>query len=75
MYAAGWDQKTYLIDGFPRSDDNVRGWNKVMGDKTELAGVVYFDADEATMTERILARAATSGRNDDNVETLKKRFA
>ncbi len=27
------------------------------------------------MTDRILKRAATSGRNDDNIETLKKRFA
>jgi UMP-CMP kinase len=75
MERAGWDKRTYLIDGFPRSDDNCRGWNEVMGDKTELAGVVYFEADEATMTDRILARAATSGRVDDNIETLKKRFA
>jgi adenylate kinase family enzyme len=27
------------------------------------------------MTKRILARSAHSGRNDDNIETLKKRFA
>lgn len=27
------------------------------------------------MTTRILARAATSGRTDDNVEALRKRFA
>lgn len=65
----------YLIDGFPRSEDNVQGWNEVMGDKVDLAAVVFFDADEHTMTDRILARAATSGRNDDNIETLKKRFA
>ena len=37
--------------------------------------MLWFDADEATMTDRILKRAATSGRNDDNIETLKKRFA
>lgn len=28
MEAAGWDQKMYLIDGFPRNDDNESGWVK-----------------------------------------------
>jgi len=37
--------------------------------------IVNLEADETAMTERILARAATSGRSDDNVEALKKRFA
>ena len=46
-----------------------------MGERTTLGAVLWFDADEATMTERILKRAANSGRNDDNAETLKKRFA
>jgi UMP-CMP kinase len=32
-------------------------------------------ADEEAMTKRILARAATSGRSDDNVDALRKRFA
>ena len=67
-------EKKYLIDGFPRSKDNVQGWNSVMGDRVNLVAVLHFDADEQVMTERILARAATSGRNDDNIETLKKRF-
>ena len=46
-----------------------------MGERTNLGAVLWFDADEATMTDRILKRAANSGRNDDNLETLKKRFA
>ena len=75
MESSGWSTKKYLIDGFPRSADNVQGWNEVMGDRTILGAVLWFDADEATMTDRILKRAASSGRNDDNLETLKKRFA
>ena len=74
MEKAGFDKK-FLIDGFPRSKDNVEGWNEVMGDKVELGAVLYFTAAEQVMTDRILARSATSGRNDDNVETLRKRFA
>ena len=75
MENSGWSSKKYLIDGFPRSVDNVDGWNEVMGDRTHLGAVLWFDADEATMTDRILMRSAHSGRNDDNIETLKKRFA
>ena len=75
MENSGWSTKKYLIDGFPRNADNVKGWNEVMGDRTILGAVLWFDADEATMTDRIMKRAATSGRNDDNIETLKKRFA
>ena len=75
MEKSGWETKKYLIDGFPRSEDNVTGWNEVMGTSTTLGAVLWFDADEATMTERIMKRSANSGRNDDNIETLRKRFA
>ena len=75
MEKEGWASKMFLIDGFPRSEDNVLGWNQVMGDKVDLCAVLFFDADEKCMTERIMDRAKTSGRVDDNIETLKKRFA
>ena len=45
MEKAGFDKK-FLIDGFPRSKDNVDGWNDVMGDRVELGAVLYFMADE-----------------------------
>ena len=54
--------------------DNFTGWNEVMGDITELGCIIFMDAKEEVMTQRILARAETSGRNDDNLETLHKRF-
>jgi UMP-CMP kinase len=34
-----------------------------------------MDANEETMIDRITERSKTSGRNDDNIESLKKRFA
>jgi len=46
-----------------------------MKDTVDVVAVIWFDADETILTERILKRAATSGRNDDNIDTLKKRFA
>ena len=45
-----------------------------MGSITDIAGVLFFDADEEEMTKRIMERAKTSGRVDDNMESLKKRF-
>jgi UMP-CMP kinase len=34
-----------------------------------------MEADEETMISRIMERSKTSGRNDDNIEALRKRFA
>ncbi|KAL8441386.1 hypothetical protein Emag_007220 [Eimeria magna] len=36
--------------------------------------VLFFDCSEDEMIRRILKRAATSGRTDDNEESLRKRF-
>ncbi len=71
----GWASKKYLIDGFPRNQENLDGWNKIVGDAVEVPFALYLDADEAAMTSRILERAKVSGRVDDNVESLKLRFA
>merc|ERR1712042_211948 len=35
---------------------------------------VYFNVSDKTMTERLLKRAETSGREDDNLETIQKRL-
>jgi adenylate kinase family enzyme len=36
--------------------------------------ILFFECSEDTMTKRILKRAESSGRSDDNLESLKKRF-
>ena len=74
MEKKGWADKKFLIDGFPRNQDNFDGWQKVMGELVEVPHILYLDADEETMADRIIERSKTSGRNDDNIEILKKRF-
>jgi len=65
----------FLIDGFPRNEDNLQGWTKVMGDKVDLKTVLFFHCTQEICTMRCLARgAAGSGRTDDNAESLSKRF-
>ncbi len=75
MEKHGWASKKFLIDGFPRNQDNYEGWQRVMGDIVEVPFILFMDADEDTMVNRILERSKTSGRNDDNIDSLKKRFA
>ena len=36
----------FLIDGFPRNQDNFHGWNEEMEDKTNLQFVLFFECDE-----------------------------
>ncbi|XP_047996707.1 UMP-CMP kinase [Leguminivora glycinivorella] len=65
----------FLIDGFPRNKDNLDGWERVMTDKTKLQFVLFFECCRDQCTERCLGRgAAGSGRSDDNLESLQKRF-
>ncbi|KAK6016860.1 adenylate kinase isoenzyme 5 family protein [Ostertagia ostertagi] len=53
--------KGFLIDGYPREIQ-------------EAQSVIFFDVPEKVMVERLLHRAETSGRADDNMETIKKRL-
>lgn len=72
LQASGNDR--FLIDGFPRNEDNLQGWTKKMADKVELQFVLFFECSEQQCTERCLKRGESSGRSDDNAESLKKRF-
>lgn len=65
----------FLIDGFPRNEDNLTGWNRVMSEKVAVLGVLFFECTSEACMQRCLARgAAGSGRSDDNEESLRKRF-
>ena len=74
MKAQGWADKKYLIDGFPRNEDNYQSWNTELGDCSTIKRVLFFDCAEDILIERIKKRSESSGRTDDNEETLKKRL-
>jgi len=63
-----------LIDGFPRNQDNYDGWFRVMTDKANVKFALFLDISEDFMKERLLKRGQSSGRTDDNLEVIKKRF-
>lgn len=62
------------MDGFPRSQENIDSWNTKMSHVCKLEFLMNFDVKQEIMEERMLERAKTSGRSDDNPETIKKRL-
>ncbi|KAE8610108.1 hypothetical protein XENTR_v10012017 [Xenopus tropicalis] len=64
----------FLIDGFPRNEDNLQGWERTMNGKADVSFVLFFDCDNETCIERCLERGKSSGRSDDNRESLEKRI-
>eukprot|EP01116_Phalansterium_solitarium_P006340 TRINITY_DN1863_c0_g3_i1.p2 TRINITY_DN1863_c0_g3~~TRINITY_DN1863_c0_g3_i1.p2 ORF type:complete len:263 (-),score=71.05 TRINITY_DN1863_c0_g3_i1:143-931(-) len=64
----------FLIDGFPRNAENNDQWVAQLGDKVDVKFVLFFDCPEEVMEQRLLKRGETSGRTDDNIESIKKRF-
>jgi len=61
----------FLIDGYPREvPQGVQFENAIK----PCDVVLYFNVTDETMTKRLLHRAKTSGRVDDNEETIKKRL-
>ncbi|KAK4476469.1 hypothetical protein RD792_015623, partial [Penstemon davidsonii] len=60
----------FLIDGFPRNEENRAAFELVTGIEPEF--VLFFDCSEEEMERRLLSR--NQGREDDNIETIRKRF-
>ncbi|KAD4982668.1 hypothetical protein E3N88_19339 [Mikania micrantha] len=60
----------FLIDGFPRNEENRAAFEAVTGIVPEF--VLFFDCPEEEMEKRLLGR--NQGREDDNIETIRKRF-
>ncbi|SCU88552.1 LAME_0E00320g1_1 [Lachancea meyersii CBS 8951] len=65
-------KKKFLVDGFPRKMDQALTFEEqIVPSKFTL----FFDCPENVMLKRLLERGKTSGRADDNTESIKKRFA
>ncbi|KAJ8270222.1 hypothetical protein GJAV_G00111810 [Gymnothorax javanicus] len=64
----------FLIDGFPRNQDNLQGWNSVMDGKADVRFVLFFECSNEVCINRCLERGKSSGRTDDNRESLEKRI-
>ncbi|KAI0735658.1 UMP-CMP kinase [Earliella scabrosa] len=69
----GWQDGKghFLIDGFPRKMGQALKFDQ---DVCLSSMVLFFTTTEEEMLKRLLERGKTSGREDDNEESIKKRF-
>jgi UMP-CMP kinase family protein len=61
----------FLIDGFPREMKQALDFERQV---TPAQFVLFFDCPEQVLEERLLKRGETSGRSDDNMISIRKRF-
>ena len=45
------DNKKVLLNGFPKSKDNIDTWNKEMADSADIKGYVYLEVSDEKMNE------------------------
>ncbi|XP_076933821.1 UMP-CMP kinase 3-like [Bidens hawaiensis] len=64
------ENNKFLIDGFPRNEENRAMFESVTGIVPEF--VLFFDCSEEEMERSLLSR--NQGRVDDNIDTIRKRF-
>lgn len=65
----------FLIDGFPRNEDNLQGWTKQLADRVEVPFVLFLDCPHDVCIKRCLDRGQQgSNRSDDNEVSLRKRL-
>lgn len=66
--------QNFLLDGYPRSINNLEVWYEIFGKDAELPKMLYLECPFDVLEKRIMGRARHSGRSDDNVESMKLRF-
>lgn len=65
----------FIFDGFPRTTAQAAALDALLQFKnTQIHLVLSLDVPQAELTRRMLGRAITSGRSDDNPETIVKRI-
>lgn len=65
----------FLIDGFPRNEDNLQGWTRQLAEKVEVMFVLFLDCPHDVCIKRCLDRGQQgSNRSDDNEVSLRKRL-
>ncbi|PAV64902.1 hypothetical protein WR25_07458 [Diploscapter pachys] len=72
MRAAGDSAKGFLVDGFPRNQDNLDGWKRQMSGKVNEKFVLFLTCPTDDCIKRCLNRG--EGRSDDNEESFRKRI-
>jgi adenylate kinase len=69
-------KRGFLLDGYPRTPDQVAELDRVLAAEYEpLNAVVLIDADPEEVVARLLKRAADQGRADDTEGVIRHRMS
>ena len=64
-----------IFDGFPRTIPQAEALKQMLAERgSEVSGMLELDVPEEMLMKRLINRGKTSGRADDNAETIKKRL-
>ena len=67
--------KGLIFDGFPRTVKQAEFLDKLMAEKDLIIdALIALDVPEERLVKRLLERGKTSGRSDDNEDTIKHRL-
>lgn len=69
------DAKGFILDGFPRTVEQAIALEKAFEDRNnKISFLIDIQVETNELIERLIKRGETSGRADDNMETIKKRL-
>jgi len=64
-----------ILDGFPRTVAQAEALQTMLSNSgKEISILLDLSVEKAELIDRLLKRGQTSGRSDDNLETIQKRL-
>lgn len=67
--------KGVIFDGFPRTIEQAKALKKMLAERgSKVHAVIGLDVDEDELVRRMLHRGETTGRADDNINTIRQRL-
>ncbi len=68
--------KGVIFDGFPRTVEQAKALDELLADyKSNVSVMINLEVPKEELVDRLLKRGETSGRSDDNLETIEKRIS
>jgi len=57
--------KGFLIEDFPRNQESMLEWNRIMGDSVEVKKVLYYECSVETVEKRMMEASSPIRKNNE----------